>query len=40
MDALLCPFRSVEPLLERDRPFTEPRQEIFAHTPALQERVL
>jgi AcrR family transcriptional regulator len=40
MDALLCAFRSVEPLLERNRPFTEPRQEIIARTPALQERVL
>ncbi len=40
MDALLCAFRSVEPLLERNRPFTEPRQKIIARTPALQERVL
>ena len=40
MDALLCAFRSVEPLLEHNRPFTEPRQKIIARTPALQERVL
>ncbi len=40
MDALLCAFRSVEPLLERNRPFSEPREEIISHTPALQERVL
>ena len=40
MDVLLCAFRLVEPMLERNRPFTEPRQEIIAVTPALQERVL
>ena len=40
MDALLHAFRSVELMLERNRPFTEPRQEIIARTPALRERVL
>ena len=40
MDALLHAFRSAEPLLERIRPFTEPRQKIIDATPALQERVL
>ena len=40
MDALLCAFRSVEPMLERNRPFAELRREIIARTPALQERVL
>ena len=40
VDALLCAFRSVEPMLERNRPFTELRREIIARTPALQERVL
>ena len=40
MDVLLCAFRSVEPMLERNRPFTQPRQEIIARTPALRERVL
>ncbi len=40
MEALLHAFRSVEPLLEQNRPFTEPRQKVIAATPALQERVL
>ena len=40
LDALFHAFRSTEPLLERNRPFTEPRQKIIAETPALQERVL
>ena len=40
MDALLHAFRSVEPMLQRNRPFSEPRQEIIARTPALRERVL
>ena len=40
MDALLCAFRSVEPILERNRPLAELRQEIIARTPALRERVL
>ena len=40
MDTLLNAFRSAEPLLERNRPFTEPRQKIIDATPALQERVL
>ena len=40
MAALFHAFRSVEPLLEQNRPFTEPRQKVIAETPALQERVL
>jgi len=40
MGALLCAFRSVERMLEDNRPFTEPRQAVIAQTPALQERVL
>ena len=40
MDALLWAFRSVEPTFERNREFTEPRHEIIARNPALQERVL
>ena len=40
MEALLYAFRSVETLLERNRPFTEPRQKVIVETPALQERVL
>lgn len=33
-------FRSVTPLLEQNRPFAEPRQEVISVTPALQEREL
>ena len=40
LDALLCAFRSVEPIIGHNRPFAERRQEIIARTPALQERVL
>ena len=40
MEALLYAFRSVELLLQQNRPFTEPRQKVIAKTPALQERVL
>ena len=40
MDALLHAFRLAEPLLEQNRPFTEPRQKIIDATPALQERML
>ena len=40
MEALLHAFRSVEPLLEQNRPFTEPRQKLIAESRALQERVL
>ncbi len=40
MEALFHAFRSVEPLLQRNRPFTEPRQKVIAKNPALQERVL
>ena len=40
IDALLCSFRSVEPLLQQNRSFSEPRQKVIARTPALQERVL
>ena len=40
MDVLLCAFRLVEPMLERNRPFAELRRQIIAHTPALQERML
>ena len=40
LDAMLYAFRLVEPMLERNRSFTEPRQAIIARTPALQERVL
>ncbi len=40
MEALLHAFRSIEPLLEQNRSFSEPRQTVIAKTPALQERVL
>ena len=40
MDVLFAAFASVEPMLMRNRPFTEPRQALIARTPALQERVL
>lgn len=33
-------FRSVAPLLENNRPFSRPRQEVISATPALQEREL
>ena len=33
-------FRSVVPLLEANRPYAEPRQEIISRTPDLQEREL
>lgn len=39
-DMLFRAFRSVLPLLEGNRSFSEPRQEIISTTPALQEREL
>jgi len=38
--ALLHAFRSVVPLLEHNRPFTEPRAQVIDVTPALRERAL
>lgn len=38
LDALFRAFRSVQSLLENNRPFSVPRHEIIAATPALQER--
>ena len=40
IEALLWTFRSVEPLLQQNRAFSEPRRQVIAQTPALQERVL
>jgi len=40
MEVLLLTFRSIETLLEGNRPFTEPAHEVIARTPALQERQL
>ena len=36
--ALFHAFRSVVPLLEANRPFSQPRQRIIAANPALKER--
>lgn len=38
LELLFRAFRSVLPLLENNRPFAKPRQEIIATTPALHER--
>jgi AcrR family transcriptional regulator len=40
LDTLFRAFRSVTQLLEDNRPFSKPRQEVIATTPALQEREL
>ena len=40
MDALLWAFRTVEPILQKNRAFSEPRWKVIAQTPPLQERVL
>jgi hypothetical protein len=40
MEVLLAAFRSIETMLEDNRPFTEPAQEFIARTPALRERQL
>ena len=40
LDTLFRAFRSVLPLLEGNRPFSKPRHEIIAATPALHEREL
>ena len=40
LDVLFRAFRSVLPLLEANRPFAKPRQELIAATPALHEREL
>ena len=37
---LLQAFRATVPLLERNRPISEPRMHVIARTPALQERSL
>ena len=38
LDLLFRAFRSVVPLLEANRPFAKPRQEVISSTPALAER--
>lgn len=40
LDMLFRAFRSVLSLLEANRPFSKPRQEVIASTPALAEREL
>lgn len=40
LDTLFRAFRSVVTLLEGNRPFSEPRQEVISATPALHEREL
>ena len=40
LDTLFRAFRSVTQLLEDNRPFSKPRQEVISKTPALQEREL
>ena len=40
LDTLFRAFRSVLPLLEENRPYSKPRQDVIAGTPALHEREL
>ena len=40
MGVLLWAFRAVGRQIEENRSFSEPRQQVIARTPALQERVL
>ena len=40
LEVLYRAFRSVEPLLEDNRPYSLPRQQVIDRTPALQEREL
>ena len=40
LDTLFRAFRSLQPLLEDNRPFSKPRQEVISSTPALAEREL
>jgi AcrR family transcriptional regulator len=39
-DTLFLAFRSVEPMFVENRPFTGPRQQVIAGSPALQERAM
>jgi len=40
LEILLCAFRKAGRILEDNRPFSEPRLEVIAATPALREREL
>ena len=38
LDTLFRAFRSVQPVLEDNRPYSKPRHEVISSTPALHER--
>ncbi len=40
LEVLWCAFRAAIPLLERNRSFAEPRNQVIVATPALRERAL
>jgi AcrR family transcriptional regulator len=40
LDTLFRAFRSLQPMIEDNRPFSKPRQEVISTTPALHEREL
>ncbi len=40
LDTLFRAFRSLQPALEDNRPFSKPRHEVISNTPALYEREL
>lgn len=40
LNVLWCAFHTAMPLLERNRSFAEPRNQVIAATPALRERAL
>ena len=40
LDTLFRAFRSVQSLIEQNRPFSQPRHEVISGTPALHEREL
>jgi len=40
LDTLFRAFRSLQPMIEDNRPFSKPRHELISNTPALHEREL
>jgi AcrR family transcriptional regulator len=40
LETLIAAFRSIEKMLEDNRPFAEPRHHVIVNTPALHEREL
>jgi len=40
LDTLFRAFRSLQPMIEDNRPYSKPRQEVISTTPALHEREL